>query len=209
MTFGSLSSKPVQNFWKPNEMILLLIDVQQGFRNTDYWGVERNNPNAEQVCGNLLTHWREVQLPIIHVRHSSNEPESVLHMNHPGFAFQSMVQPIGDEGIITKSVNNAFIGTDLREVIAHHGSNQLIMAGLTTDHCVSTTVRTAGNMGYDTYVVSDATATFARYGHNGQFYDAETVHQISLGSLMNEFATIVDATTIQELSKPIPGRTPN
>lgn len=52
--------------------------------------------------------------------------------------------------MITKSVNSAFIGTDLEEMIRRHFGKQggkVYLAGLTTDHCVSTTTRMAGNLG--------------------------------------------------------------
>lgn len=179
-----------------NAPILLLIDVQMAFTDGVYLGVGRNNKNAERLCGQLLTHWRKKDWPIIHVRHSSTSSGSRLHASHPGFAFHPEVQPIEGEAIITKSVNNAFIGTDLKDRIAECESRTLVIVGLTTDHCVSTTTRMAGNYGYDTYLVADATATFDRVGVTGGHYDAELIHQTALASLEGEFATILDSATL-------------
>jgi hypothetical protein len=49
----------------------------------------------------------------------------------------------------------------------------------------------AGNYGYDTYIVSDATATFDKTGADGQKYTAEIIHDTALASLHKEFATVV------------------
>nr|ELA7361847.1 isochorismatase family protein [Elizabethkingia anophelis] len=94
------------------------------------------------------------------------------------------------EPIITKNVNSAFIGTDLKERLDREGINILVITGITTNHCVSTTTRMAGNYGYETYVISDATAAFDRTGINGEKYDSEIIHLTALANLNDEFATV-------------------
>jgi nicotinamidase-related amidase len=64
--------------------------------------------------------------------------------------------------------------------------------------CVSTTARMAGNLGFDTYVVSDATATFDNIGPNGKRYGSELVHDVALADLNGEFSTVVDTKTLLE-----------
>lgn len=92
---------------------LLVIDVQKGFEDEAYWGGNRNNKNAEKICGEILKKWREHKLPIFHIRHSSLNPHSRLHPTHPEIEFSKYVLPRKDETVITKQVNSAFIGTDL------------------------------------------------------------------------------------------------
>ena len=179
--------------------VLLVIDVQKGFLTENYWGGNRNNKDAERICGNLIQKWREHQLKVIHVRHSSLNPQSPLHRSNPGFDFNEMVQPLDDELVIVKNVNSAFIGTNLKEELAKAQAETVVIVGLTTDHCVSTTARMAGNYGYNTYLISDATATFDKQGVNGEKFKAETVHQISLASLKDEFATILSSEEIISL----------
>jgi nicotinamidase-related amidase len=178
----------------PKDAALIIIDVQKGFDDPS-WG-RRNNPQAESNIARLLDAWRKTGRPLFHVQHSSRMPGSLLGPTSPGFEIKDAVKPRPDEPVIRKNVNSAFIGTDLEARLRQNGLKTLVFAGLTTDHCVSTTARMAGNMGFDTYVVSDATATFDRAGPDGKHYDAEEVHQVSLASLHEEFATVTDTETL-------------
>ncbi|MGK6342673.1 cysteine hydrolase family protein [Chryseobacterium sp. DT-3] len=169
---------------------LMLIDIQKGFLDEEYWGGNRNNKDAEKISGILLEKWRELRLPVFHIRHSSVNPKSKLHESNPGFQFNDLVLPQNDEPVITKNVNSAFIGTDLKGRLDEQDINSLVIVGITTNHCVSTTTRMAGNFGYETYVISDATAAFDRIGINGEKYNAELIHMTALANLNDEFASV-------------------
>jgi len=165
---------------------LLLIDIQDGI------GWEgRNNPDAEQQAARLLAAWRETGRPVIHVRHLSTEPASLLRPELPGSAIKQVVSPLEREPVVEKQVNSAFIGTGLEERLRSEGVDKVVIAGLTSDHCVSATARMAGDLGFDAYVVADATATFDRTGPDGEHLPAEQVHAVSLATLDGEFATVV------------------
>jgi len=170
---------------------LILVDIQKGFDNIEYWGGQRNNPDAEENMSHILQLWRAIDLPIFHIQHCSSNPGSMLHETNEGNAFKDQVKPIGSEPIIKKKVNSAFIGTDLKERLDRLNITKLVIIGLTTDHCISTTTRMAGNFGFDTFLVSDATATFNKKGIDGENYPAELIHATALASLKDEFATIV------------------
>jgi nicotinamidase-related amidase len=178
---------------------LILIDIQKGFTETDYWGGDRNNVNAEQKAGELLEIWRNKKLPLFHIQHCSSNPNSILNESNPGNEFQDVVKPIEDEIIIKKNVNSSFIGTNLKELLDNAKIKNVVIVGLTTDHCVSTTTRMAGNFGYNTYLVSDATATFNKKGLNGENFSAEVIHQTALASLNDEFAKVVTSDFIKEI----------
>ncbi len=104
--------------------------------------------------------------------------------------------PRDGEPVLFKSVNSAFIGTDLQDRLRQADVTTVVLAGITTDHCVSTTARMAGNFGFAAYVVSDATATFERVGPDGRHYTAQTMHETALASLNEEFAKIVDTAEV-------------
>ncbi len=177
----------------PKNAALLLIDVQVGF-DQPYWG-ERNNRDAESVLQRVLQVWRETNRPIFHIQHLSTDPNSPLHPDSPGVKIRPEVAPLPGETVITKSVNSAFIGTNLELQLHEAGISTLIIGGLTTQHCVSTTTRMAGNLGFSVYLLSDGTAAFEWSG-NGQTFSAETIHQTELAILDREFASVVSAETV-------------
>jgi nicotinamidase-related amidase len=178
---------------------LILIDIQKGFDDLAYWGGHRNNPEAEQNAAIILNAWRKKQLPVFHVKHNSTTKQSRLAPGQPGNEIKEIVKPLDGEPVIGKNVNSAFIGTDLKERLDKKKISSVVIVGLTTDHCVSTTTRMAGNLGYQTFVVSDATATFDKISSTGKKFSAEQIHEISLVSLHEEFATVL--TTKELLAK--------
>ena len=186
------------NISKTERPALLLVDIQKGFDNIEYWGGQRNNPDAEENAAELLRHWRKHQLPVFHIQHCSSNPDSLLHESNEGNDFKHMVKPIGSEPVIKKNVNSAFIGTNLKEQLDKLKITKLVIVGLTTDHCISTTTRMAGNFGFDTFLVSDATATFNKKGLGGEDFTAELIHATALASLNNEFATIVTTDLLKQ-----------
>ncbi|MCH4404658.1 cysteine hydrolase [Staphylococcus haemolyticus] len=179
------------------EKALIIVDVQKAFEDKK-WG-ERNNLNAEENISKILKFCREKEWLIIHVQHTSDNPNSVFYPNNEGFKIKEIVSPIEDEINITKKVNSSFIGTNLEEILKVNGISTVVIAGLTTPHCVSTTTRMSGNLGFDTYLISDATAAFGLNDQNNRYISAETIHDISLATLHDEFATVL--TTDQLINK--------
>jgi nicotinamidase-related amidase len=180
----------------------LLIDNQVGFDHKTHWGPTRSNPHYEANIQTLLHTFRTHVPPllIIHIQHLSTSASSPLHPASPGSTFSPTSTPLPGELVITKTVNSAFIGTDLEAVLREHEIWTLYIAGLSTDHCVSTTTRMAGNLHVTDHVggdgsvikgevvlVGDATAAWEKPGGK---WDAETVQAVHLESL-GEFARVV------------------
>lgn len=172
---------------------LLLIDVQKAIDDPS-WGSDRNNPEAEANMARLLAHWRERRWPVIHVRHMSREPHSTYRPGQPGNEFKDEVRPREGETIVEKSANSAFIGTSLEAELRAIGA--VVIAGVITNNSVEATARMAGNLGFATTVVHDATATFGRRDFSGRWRTAEEVHDLSLANLDGEYATILSTARV-------------
>jgi nicotinamidase-related amidase len=176
--------------------VLLVIDAQQGINHPDHG--ERNNPEAESRLALLLAAWRTDGRPVIHVQHTSTDPHSPLRSGEPGHAFMPAARPADGESVFPKTVNSAFIGTGLETHLRERGIDTLVIAGFTTDHCVSSTVRMADNLGFRVTVVSDATATHERTGPDGAHHAAEAMHRLALASLHGEFAAVRSTAEVLE-----------
>jgi nicotinamidase-related amidase len=138
----------------PLETALIVIDLQKAIDHS-IWG-ERNNPDAEQNIAALLGAWRSANRPIYHIRHDSTEPDSHYRPGQPGNDFEPEAQPLGTETIVVKTTNSAFIGTGLEAMLSSANLRSLVVTGVITNNSVESTVRMAGNLGFETYLVEDA-----------------------------------------------------
>ncbi|MEL6746922.1 MAG: isochorismatase family protein [Pseudomonadota bacterium] len=169
---------------------LLLIDWQQGLRDAAHFG-QRNNPASEVNAARLLAAARAAGVPVYHVRHASTEEASPLRPDRPGYAFEPFAEPRGGEPEYVKHVNSAFIGTTLEADLRSAGVTHVVVTGVTTDHCVSTSVRKAGNLGFKVTLAGDACHTFERVAPDGDWVSAEAMHRSHLASLHGEFCSVV------------------
>ena len=185
---------------------LVLIDVQKGLDDPG-WGA-RNNPGAEAQIAALLAAWRQAAWPVVHVQHMSTSPASPLRPELPGNAIKDEARPRAGEPVFRKDVNSAFIGTGLEAWLRDAGIAELVVAGLTTDHCVSTSVRMAGNLGFEVVLVEDATATFERTGPDGVYYSAEQMHGAALASLHGEFCEVCSSRDVLARYRPAAAAAP-
>ncbi|MEX3014646.1 cysteine hydrolase family protein [Gymnodinialimonas hymeniacidonis] len=176
---------------------LILIDIQMGF-DEPCWGA-RNNPQAEANAGRLLAEWRKWAAPVCHIRHVSTEFASPLVSE--GTIFKHEVTPRDGEPIFEKHVNSAFIGTELEDHLNHSSVGDLVICGLTTPHCVSTTTRMAANLGFNVRLAHDACASFASnastdWAPDMAALDPQVIHDTAISHLHGEFCTAVTTDAI-------------
>lgn len=175
---------------------LLVIDVQVGVDQLDYWsgsGARRNNPGAEQTMLDMLAAWRAAGRRVAFTRHDSREKTSPLKLSLPTGAQKPGFEPTGDDIVVVKDVNSGFVGTSLELQLRRSGIDRLVVVGFFTNMCVETTVRMAGNLGFDTYLVPDGCAAANRVGPDGVDHDPQLVHDLTVANLHGEFCTALGA----------------
>jgi nicotinamidase-related amidase len=179
---------------------LVVVDVQQAI-DAPYHAADgpRNHPEAEARIADLLRAWREAGRPIFHVRHDSTSESSAYRPGQSGNDFKAEVAPLAGETIVPKRTNSAFIGTDLERRLRNGGITSLVIAGVSTNNSVEATVRMAGNLGFVTVLVDDASFTFARRDFRGRPRSADDVHAMSLANLDGEYCRVL--TTAQVLER--------
>ncbi len=171
---------------------LLVIDPQQGINDLTHWGGptgRRNNPGAEANIQTLMDAFRGSGLPVIFTAHDSRQAVSPLKLGTPGGEFLDGIVPRSGELVIRKDINSSFVGTVLELELRRKSINRLVTVGYFTNFCVESSVRMAGNMGYDSYLLPEACATCNRIGFDGVDYDPDVVHNLAVASLNGEFAT--------------------
>lgn len=179
---------------------LVVIDMQNGI-NRPTLG-RRNNPDAERNIGVLLEAWRATQRPIVHVRHISRSPESIFWPGQSGAEFQPRFTPLADEHVIEKNVPDAFAQTGLERWLHVRGIGQIVIAGVITNNSVEATARSAGNLGLDATVASDAAFTFDMRDLNGRLWLAEDIHALSLANIEMDYASVRTTGEIVRLMRP-------
>lgn len=178
-----------------NNAVLLPIDMQRAFDDPKW--PRRWNDAVDANGLALIGAWRAAGRPIIHVRHDSISPGSTLAPGAPGNSFRPGFGPVSDEPIVSKSVNSAFIGTDLDLRLKRLGARHVVVFGITTDMCVSTTIRTGANMGWDMILAPDACDCFDLPDGKGGTIRAEDIHAAHVATLAFEFCrTLASAELI-------------
>lgn len=173
----------------PNTPALIIIDMQKGMASTP---VPRNNPHAEARIAELLAAWRAAGAPLLHVRHISRTPGSPFWPGQPGVEFQDALAPLEHEQVLEKNVPDAFANSGLERWLRVRGIDTLVIAGVSTNHSVEGTARSAGNLGFRTFVVADACFAFEQRDYHGTLRSAEEVHAMALGNLQGEYAWVLE-----------------
>jgi nicotinamidase-related amidase len=170
---------------------LVVIDIQN-----DYFpGGAMELEGAEAAggkAGEAIRHFREKQLPVIHIRHLSVRPGSTFFLpGTRGAEIHSSVSPLAGETVVEKNFPNSFRNTNLEKCLKDSGVKNLVIAGMMTHMCVDASVRQAADLGYKVTLLADACATRAQ-SFGGETVPARQVHAAFLAALAGFYAKVVN-----------------
>jgi nicotinamidase-related amidase len=137
---------------------LIVIDVQESFRQRETWQAASDPEVAVQVA-RLVEHAREQGQLVIWVLHAEPGSDTVFDPANGHVRLIDGLTRADGEPLLTKTAHNAFTTTNLQQILTARGIRALITCGIRTEQCVETTTRLASDLGYDVTFVTDATAT--------------------------------------------------
>lgn len=173
---------------------LIVLDVQKAI-DDPRWD-SKNNPGYIDAIARLLAAFRSAGLPVIHVRHEEANPASTFYADGPGQPFKDEAAPLDGETVITKTVNCAFIGTDLEGHLRNRGITKLIFAGVVIHNSMDVSIRVAHCLGFDVYLPLDATTAIDVIDTNVKRFDAQTVFDLYAAVLASEYCQLTNSTDV-------------
>ncbi len=174
---------------------LIMIDFQNEY--TD--GVLKLGPESRlaiETASRVISYARRVGTPVFHVVHHGASGSAAFDPQTPKVGLIPALSAIREEPIIVKNLPNAFNNTNLHELIRLSGRQQLIFCGFMSHMCVNASVRAALDLGYTSFVISDACATRDLADERGEIVPAEVMHRASMAALRDRFATVCLADTV-------------
>jgi biuret amidohydrolase len=184
-----VEAEPYAFTFDPARAALVMIDFQRDFVDPGGFGEALGNDvsllrRVVPAAARVLRAARERSLLVVHTREGhrsdlSDCPPSkkargrlkagigdhgpmgrILVRGEAGHDIVKELYPEAGEPVIDKPGKGAFYATDLDAILKHRGIRQLIVCGVTTEVCVTTTVREANDRGYDCLVLKDCVASY-------------------------------------------------
>lgn len=174
-----------------SEAVVIIIDMQR-----EYLDGSVPLPHLQAAvtgAAQLIARAHAQKTPVIHVVNKGPEGNLLFNDEGPFYAELDAIAAREGESVVIKHLPNSFAGTNLQEIIARTGRQQLIIAGCTSHVCVSATARAALDLGYQSTVVANATTSRDLFDHIGNRIDAEIVKQVALAELRDAFAVVVES----------------
>jgi nicotinamidase-related amidase len=177
---------------------LLVIDVQESFRQHPLWQAISNPRIAEDVS-RLVDAARAAGDLVIWIQHTEPGSDSVFDPASGLIRFIEPLAPAPGEPVLTKTSINAFTTTNLQQTLVSRGVGELVICGIRTEQCCETTARIASDLGYQVTFVIDATAT-----HPIRHRDAPA--GIGLPDLLDDPRTLPASAVIERTEYALAGR---
>ncbi|MEX1201448.1 MAG: cysteine hydrolase family protein [Methylophaga sp.] len=168
---------------------LIMIDCQNTYRTgvMQLTGVEQAIVEAKK----LLQRARQMQIPVIHIRHDGGEGSPYDLTTDMG-QISDEVAPKDGEIVITKNFPNAFVQTALDDELKKLGIDNVVLAGFMTHMCVNSTAHGGFNLGYKPTIVASTTATRPLMAARGKIVPAQQVQDAAIAATRDLYAAVVD-----------------
>jgi nicotinamidase-related amidase len=166
---------------------LVLIDLQNEYRTGPL--ALAGADAAIASASRLLARAREQGATIFHVAHKG-KPGGLFDRSAERGAIAAPLAPRAEEPVIEKALPNAFAGTDLQARLAATGRNNIVLVGMMTHMCVSSTARAALDLGLRVTIDADSCATRDLPDGRGGTIAASVIHEVALAELADRFAII-------------------
>lgn len=177
-----------------SKSVLIIINAQVGLMDSTQEG--RNNSDAERNIIKIMNHWRKTKRPVIHVKHISENPNSIFFRNAPGSQILSSMSPGHDEKVFEKTNSGAFCNTGLNDHLNQIEVENLLLVGFTANECIDATAKEASSLGYTSFVVGDATAMFDMRDQEGRLIKADRLHKLTLANINAFFAKVIQTSNV-------------
>lgn len=174
---------------------LLIVDIQNDYFPGGAYPLV-GAIEAAAAAEAVLAAFRRAGDPVVHVQHVWDAPDALfMRPGTPGVEIHPAVTPAPGEVVVTKSAPNAFVGTELGQLLDRDST--LIVMGMMTSMCVDSTVRAAADAGYPVELVHDACAApdleFA-----GTVVPGALVHAAFVAALGDSFAAVRSSAEVVE-----------
>jgi nicotinamidase-related amidase len=169
---------------------LLLVDIQNDYfpgGDMELAGIDAASRNAAAI----LDRFRELELPLIHVRHEFASADApFFRPGTPGAEIHPSAAPLPGEAVVTKNAVNSFHGTDLKKRLDALSVKDLVIVGAMSHMCIEGTTRAAADLGFRCQVIDDACATRDQQWA-GRTIKAADVHGAAMSALAFAYAKVL------------------
>ena len=172
---------------------LVIIDMQMEMQHRIEAGRNCVNTDAPAHIAALADEFRERGLPVIHIRHRDDDPNSPLHADAGGYSPMSCAEAVEGEVVFVKQTSSAFASTNLAAHCQGEGITDLVVTGAVAGFCVNSTVRNGADLGFDMTVIRDAVVGFDLPSDG---MTAQVIFDVTMAHLEADFARLVDAASV-------------
>jgi len=199
-TIRTMSGATATTSLNAKQTAVIVIDIQNEY----FPGGKMPIPDGMQALKNskrIVEFAHKNKMPVFFVQHLGDADGPLFAKGSRFAEFHKDLQPAKGDRVISKATPSSFVGTDLQKQLDSLGIKQLIITGLMTHMCVSSTARDAVPLGYSVIIPEDATATRDLATWDNKVVDHKVLQQAALTGVGDVFAEI--KTTDAVLAMPV------